>query len=441
MRLFLFFYNLLFVPVFLVLAPTYLLRMWRRGHSTFQWRERFGILDAEKIRRIQNRGRPVLIQAVSVGEVKLAATLIGELRQRRPQCPVVISTTTITGRRLAESLDISGCEVVFHALDMPSCVKRLMTALQPRMVLLMEQELWPNQLAWCRRHRVPVWLINARLSLRSATRFRRFSRWLSPVLESLDFVGVQSERAVENFVRAGFPAHAIFPVGSMKYDVVEEAPSGLVPSWWKQTGWLPEDKVVVCGSTHPGEEAWLYHAARGAVPGLKWVMVPRHAERAVAVCAEFRSQGVAAVLKSSMVSSLDSHADPFEVLVVDTTGELAGLYELGWANVIGKSFLGVGGQNFLEAARVGRPVLFGCEMSNFEDTARDFLESGAAIEVSDAADFKNWLKRLAEHPEEAETFGKRARNVFLERRGATRRQAGMVAGALAASEDCMTRAN
>ncbi|MEM6884132.1 MAG: glycosyltransferase N-terminal domain-containing protein [Verrucomicrobiota bacterium] len=423
-------YNLLLPAALLLVAPSYVMRMRKRGQAGYRWRERFGIFDDTVRNQLEQMERPVWIHAVSVGEVKMAEVLIRELRQLRLEQEVVLSTTTITGRRLAEAIEDDHLTVIFHTIDLWWCVRRVFDLVNPALVVLVEQELWPNQLVLSKRRGVPVWLVNARLSDRSRQRFERFQGVLRPLLGLLDFVGVQSELEIGRFAVCGFPPHKLFNVGSMKFDVVDDsdgrkqAEAQHLPG---KLGWSSEDLVVLCGSTHHPEEEMLLRVC-GELDAnehsVRVILVPRHAERVGEMVELCDVAGKNFVLKSQLVSG-DVESVP-EVLVVDTTGELSALYGIADMNIIGKSFYGVGGQNFLEAACFPHPIVVGPEMSNFKDTVELFKEEGALIQVRDEHELLRVLQSLVMDPDLRRVTGEKACRVMEANRGAAKRQAEMM---------------
>lgn len=420
------------LPLGLLLSlPGQLLKMIRRGQPLYCWRERFGFYGNQGSTGGEPE-RPLWIHAVSVGEVKMAAELAREIQRRCPDQPLVLSTTTITGRRLAESLSLPGCRVIFHPCDLIGVVHRAVSTLRPRMVILMEQELWPNLLFVCRSRGVPVWLVNARLSDRSARRFVALREWVRPVLGWLDFIGVNSEADLERFRECGFPHHRLFVTGSMKFDVVPRGHDldgrGRIMDLPRKLGWGEDDPVLVCGSTHPGEEDLMVDAfarVRGAgFPRCRLLLVPRHAERASKIRERLSDRGWGVRLRSRAGES--ASAGPVDICVVDTTGELVRLYGLGTVNTIGKSFCGTGGQNFLEAVPSGKPVVVGPEMSNFQSLVEMFLEAKAIIQLSDGTSLAGVWIDLLSHPEKGRVMGMRAVELFEGHCGGVRKQAEMI---------------
>jgi 3-deoxy-D-manno-octulosonic-acid transferase len=438
MKVFWFIYNVL-LPVGLVLvAPTYLLRMRKRGQASYRWKERFGIFDSAVQQGLKDACRPVWIHAVSVGEVKIAAVLIREIRNRRPDQDIILSTTTITGRRLAEALEDNHLSVIYHTVDLWHCVERVFDLIEPALVLLVEQELWPNQLMSSKRRGIPVWVVNARLSDRSRKRFRKFRTILRPFLATLDFIGVQSEQEIGRFSDCGFPPHKLFNIGSMKFDVVperDESKQEELLQLKRGLGWLPEDLVILGGSTHASEEEMLLRVCskvKLASGALRLILVPRHAERTSELALLCERMGKSFRLRSSLEQGLETEIP--EVLIVDTTGELAELYGTADINIIGKSFFGVGGQNFLEAARFPHPIVVGPEMSNFKDTVALFNSEHALIQVQDEHELLQALNNLVSNKPQRIEIGLRAGEVMARCCGAAGKQAEMISDFLATDE-------
>lgn len=423
-------YNLVLTALFPLAAPYYALRMWRRGALRRVMAERLGFYPAETRAKLAEWRETLWIHAVSVGEVNLARVLLRELRSLEPRLKVVVTTTTTTGRQVAAQLEDEQTAVVFNPFDLFWVVRAFFRLVRPRMLVLMEQEIWPNYLWEARRGGVPVWLVNARLSARSRRRFRRAHRWVAPLLGILSGVSLQDAGDETAFAEAGFPGTRLWTTGSMKYDVAELASADprLAEDLLDQLGWGGKP-VVLAGSTHAGEEEVLLKIAgrlRAKHPELRLILAPRHFERKQDVLRACERGGFRAVLRTGM---RNGHARPegVEVLILDTTGELASAYQAGTINFIGKSLRGRGGQNFLEAVRTGRPVVFGPHMENFEKLVRTFREAGAVAQVEDEAALEAALDGLLSDGKKAAELGLRGKQLFQAGVGAGRRNAELVA--------------
>lgn len=431
------FYNVAFLAGLVMTGPFYGYRMWRRGGWKVKFGERFGFYSADVRRRLRRLERPLWVHAVSVGEMVLAQVLIRELRTVRGDQAVVITTTTSTGREMGVKFEDERTVILHTPLDWFPVVRRFFRLVDPVMLLLMEQEIWPNFLWEAERRGVPVWLINARFSERSSARLKKFRRVLEPLFRRFAFIGVQHERELSRLAGMGFPPHVLFNTGSMKFDVAElgMVQDGLSEELRRRLGWGPEALVLFAGSTFRGEEEIfldLYQKVCPEFPDLKLVLAPRHVERSSDICEACRRGGVQAVRRSTLNGK--GEAKGADALVLDVTGELRSLYSMGTVTFIGKSLRGKGGQNFLEAARVGQAMVVGPEMENFRYWVEVFRKEGGLEQVKDDAELGEKILAFLRDPERRRATGSKAKEIFQRELGAARRTAGMVAQALRAQE-------
>ncbi|HUB66543.1 MAG TPA: 3-deoxy-D-manno-octulosonic acid transferase [Candidatus Methylacidiphilales bacterium] len=427
------FYNIVFVTFFFVTGPFFLWRLWRRGKLLPQFGQRFGIYSKEVRERLKP-GCDLWIHAVSVGEVKLARVLIRCLREMRPGLQIVVSTTTGTGFALAKKeLENERTTVIYNPIDFLWSVVWAFKLIRPRRLILIESEVWPNYL-WCaRRRRIPVYLVNTRLSERSEERYRRM-RWLiRPLLAEISLVFAQDQTEVTRLTQSGFAPETVFNLGSLKYDVAElDAHNEKdISAWWTRTGWSSAQPILLGGSTHPGEEEVLtriYRDLREKRPEWKLVLVPRHAERGAGIRDMCERMGLRAVTRHQLAEAdgpLANGSTP-DVLVVNSTGELGSLYKLATLAFVGKSLRGDGGQNFIEAAPAGAAIVVGPNVQNFKIPAREFLARQAIVQVSDEFELAQQLRFLSESEEARRELGARARAAFEANLGAAQRTAQVI---------------
>lgn len=410
-------YNVIFVTFFLLTGPFFLWKLWRRGKLLPQFGQRFGFFSPDVRTRLRS---DLWIHAVSVGEVNIALVLIRRLRELRPGLRVVVSTTTATGfsvaqKQLADELTL----VIYNPIDFLWSVTSAFNAIRPRRLILIESEIWPNYL-WCaKRRRIPVYLVNARLSLRTEERYRRMRRFVGPLLQEIALIFAQDAIDVTRLTQAGFGPETIFNLGSLKYDVaaIDSNDEKDISAWWNRTGWNGDAVILLGGSTHPGEEdvlARIFVDLREKFPALRLVLAPRHAERGAAVRELCERKGLRAVLRSQLAAAAEPLANGStpDVVVLDTTGELRALYKRATLAFVGKSLRGHGGQNFLEAAHVGLPIIVGPNMQNFAVATRDFLQQDAIVQVSDEFDLADALRALVESEPARKALGERTRATF-----------------------------
>ena len=417
-------YNLLFTAGFALTWPYLTYLIWRRQPFWERIGERLGHYPKEIKDWLKHPHRPVWIHAVSVGEVLLARVLIRELRARRPQLRILLTMGTPTGRHVAEPLLDEQTQIVYAPTDFYYSMMRAFRRIQPSVLILIENEIWPNMLWRARKMGVPVCLVNSRLSRRNRRLFRIARTFVRPVLQMFDWIGVQSHEDMGRFAIAGFPQDRLHLMGSMKYDVANLASDepGKGREVRRMAGWNQGQVVLLGGSTHPGEELVLGEVTRELrkkFPKLRLMVVPRHVERAGTILGELSGTGLKVIRRSQLE---EEGMDP-DILLVDTTGELRDLYATADLVFIGKTLTGTGGQNFLEPARYGRAIVAGPHMENFMSLRQEFQNLEAICIVSNREDLAEKLGSLLADQKNREELGRRAEKCFREHLGAGGRYA------------------
>lgn len=431
-------YNVLFFFGFILTGPYYAWRLWRRGKLWHMSGQRLGFYPQKMKDRIGS-GVDLWIHAVSVGEAMMAVVLIKELRSQQPQLKVLLSTTTSTGRKVAETVKDDLTIVLYNPTDFLWSVSRAFDLIRPKLLILIEAEIWPNYI-WCAKRRgIPVYLVNARLSKRTESRYRKFAFFCKPVLQLVDLVFAQDEKDISRLEGAGFSPESIFLSGSLKYDVAEDSHSeSPIDSWWSFLGWTPKDLVLLAGSTHSGEEAVLgriYHRLKKEFPQLKLLIAPRHAERGGAVQNEVIAMGLKSVLRGDLIKPLFNGSVP-DVCILNSTGELKSVYGKGTVVFVGKSLLSKGGQNFIEAARAGVPIIVGPHMQNFENLTQHFREEGGILQVQNEAELESEIRKLLQESSTRISLGEKGRQLYQENLGASKRTARTIQQSLQAKKGC-----
>jgi 3-deoxy-D-manno-octulosonic-acid transferase len=426
-------YNVGFVAFFLVAGPFMLWRLWRRGKLLPQFGQRFGFYSSDVRARLRT-GVDLWIHAVSVGEIDLTRVFLREARMLRPDLRAVVTTTTATGFGVAKKhLEDDHITVLYNPIDFLWTVVAAFNLIRPRRLILIESEIWPNYL-WCaRRRQIPVYLVNARLSRRSEERYRRLRKLVRPVLREVALVFAQDATDVVRLTRAGFAPETIFNLGSLKYDVAE---LGLhsetdISLWWDRAGWNGGTPILLGASTHHGEEevlARVYLHLRERWPALRLVLAPRHAERGAAIRDLCDRMGLRTVTRTQLAAATASLANGHspEVLVANSTGELRSLYKRASLAFVGKSLRGHGGQNFIEAAPGGTPIVVGPNTQNFEVITREFLRRDAIIQVTDEFELERTLEKLFASDTARRELGARGQETFQANLGAARRTAQVI---------------
>jgi 3-deoxy-D-manno-octulosonic-acid transferase len=439
------FYSALTVAGMLLLLPYFLVQGLRRGKYLDNIRERLGRLPAEVSSSDPNAPGAIWIHAVSVGEALAALPLARRLKQRYPEHRLVVSTTTATGQRLAGKRMDFADEVFYFPLDWAGPVRRVLRAVRPALVVILETEIWPNFLREAQRAGVPVVFVNGRISVRSFRRYQRALRFfgiflrgfLRRVLSSPAVFLMQSKDDAERLLALGAPAERVVVSGNMKYDL---APSDSAPV----VSWLESElrrcdrrPVIVAGSVAEGEEHIVLIAfgiVQGQFQRALLVLAPRKPERFDATASLIEESQRKFVRRSQLsvnggpCTALD---DSTSVLLLDSVGELASLYRLADAVFVGGSLVPAGGHNILEPAAVGKPPLFGPWMENFREMARLFVEAGAGLEVNSPEDLGVAWIELVQDAARRERMGAAARGLVESNRGATERSMDAISAILA----------
>lgn len=427
-------YNFCFTLFFWLASPYYFLKLLRRG----QWREgfgqRFGRFSSKIKQAVTNR-HVLWIHAVSVGEVNICTQLIRSLEPRLPNLKIVVSTTTSTGMGELNRKLPSHIQKIYYPIDRRQYVLRAIAAVHPEAIVLVEAEIWPNFLWRARELRIPTFLVNARLSNRSYRGYRRFRFLFRSLFASFVGVGCQNEEDAQKLRDLGCRPDVVEVVGNMKFDAakLEERRVLDVPRLLRQLG-IPEGaRLLVAGSTHAGEEALLadvFVRLRKVFPDLYLIVVPRHFERGKEVGRELTARGIKFAYRSEMSVSTKYKPNDIDCLLVNTTGELKYFYEHADVIFVGKSLMAEGGQNPVEPGALGKPMIFGPNMQNFEAIAEAFVTQNAAIQVRDEKQLQDAIADLLADREKAAEIGRNAIKVVRENSGAIERTVDMIAAHL-----------
>ncbi|NCA82729.1 MAG: 3-deoxy-D-manno-octulosonic acid transferase [Opitutae bacterium] len=430
-------YNLVFPVAFAFLLPHFLLRMLRRGGYGRDFAQRFGRYQAGEAALLDARGRPLWIQAVSVGELAVAFSFMEEVRRRDPSARFVLTTNTSTGHMLALKKIQPPDVTLYFPMDVPWVVPRVLRRIRPSAVVLVENEIWPNLIRYARKQGIPTVMINGRISEHSFRGYRKIRFITRALLPQIQWFCVQSAADRDRLLALGAPEDRVEIAGSAKYDIGPTPPTAEVRARavLAKIGVKPGDPVLLGGSTWAGEEDALLdiaQEARKSLPELMLVLVPRHAERREEVRAEIRQRGMSVVQRSQFADGAAPLAPRPDVLLVDTTGELRGFYAAADVVFVGKSLTQVGGQNPIEPARDGKPVVVGPHMENFPVISQDFLDARAWAQAQDADELKRLILKLLGDAEERARLGRAAAELVARKAGATRLMAQRVLAARAA---------
>ena len=412
-----FVYNALFTVAYFAMLPSFLLRMKRRGGYKARMGDRFAkypddIL-AEFFRDCASR---IWVHAVSVGEVQVAGQLMRAIREVDPSVRFVFSTTSSTGWRTAEKEVADGDILIYNPIDFPRFVKKSFDLIRPKAIILTETEIWPNFIREAKKRGVPLFLANARISDRSAPRYKALKCFFGEVFRCFTKIYAQSDLDASRLADAGADRDRMEVTGSFKFDVAKRRPE-------KETelrDWIGPSRILLGGSTWPGEDEALLRIFSDLPEDVKLVIAPRHFEKADAVEENIRKAGFGCVRRSRGESVADAGKGR-AVFLADTTGELMGLFGVASAAFVGKSLCEHGSQNMIEPCLCGIPTVVGPYTENFRPVMSDLLAADAIVQVADENGLRFVLRRFFDPAEReyAEALGNRAKAAVERRRGAT----------------------
>lgn len=411
--------NVLYLLLLIVASPWLIYRAIRTGRYREGWQQKFfGFLPATLSEKL-NGEKLIWLHGVSVGEVQLLKPLLEQLRLRIPDATFVLSTTTSTGMELAKKI-LAHESLIYLPFDFTWGVNRVLRTLQPTVLVLGELELWPNLINSAYRRGVPIAVVNGRLSERSFRGYVKFSWFTHSMFNKLGLVAAQDSTYAERFMACGVPVERIRVTGSTKFDnVVFDRQHEQVESLRKLVGLDASHQVWIVGSTQSPEErfsAEAFLALRAEFPALRLIVVPRHQERFEAVYRELQELGVDP-LRRSLVRQEISARD-WQVLLVDTIGELRWWWGLADLALVGGSFGDRGGQNMLEPAAYGANVAFGPNTSNFRDIADLLLRGESAMRLAQLDEILPWAREQLANPELGRNRGAKAQTIVKLHQGA-----------------------
>jgi 3-deoxy-D-manno-octulosonic-acid transferase len=411
-------YTVLVVALAIVLSPWFVYQALRYHKYIGNLAQRMGYLP---VSFNLDGDESIWIHAVSVGEALTARALLPDLRQRYPGLRIFMSTTTLSGQQIARTRLPDVDAVFFLPFDLPPFVNRTLRLVRPRLFIMMETEIWPNLLHGCRRRGVKTMLVNGRISSRSYPRYRMVRPFFRRVLADVDRFCMQSEESARRIIQMGADPARVVVTGSLKFESLESPAvtagrgASRVLRFFRISSSRP---VLIAASTLKGEEPAVlaaFVAVRRTAPNALLIIAPRKPERFGETEALARGEGLRVVRRSALPVDAEPRAD---VVVLDTIGELAHLFQVADVVFVGGSLVDHGGHNVLEPAVHGKPIVFGPHMQNFAEIAETFLNNRAALEVRDARELGEVCVRLIGDPVERARLGAAARALVEANRGA-----------------------
>ncbi len=413
-------YDLIFIIFAIIYLPYLLFK--KKLHRGFI--QRLGFLP-----RSLNLYRPIWIHAVSVGEARVAEILLRQLRRAYPEKSFAISTVTSTGNRIVRSFRQEGDFVFYFPLDLSLIVRRVIRELRPCACIIIETEIWPNLINYLYKMKIPVSLVNARISDRSFLGYRIIKPLVKPLLNRIDLFCVQSHRDARRLSALGVAFDKLRVTGNMKFDFKDPLAFEKDYTEFKlKLGIKSEEKLFVAGSTHrPEEEIILnaYKKLQDEFSNLRLLIAPRHPERSAEIEKLIRRYN----FQPLRISQLDLSPTPYHplsIFILDTVGKLLSYYAIADIVFVGGSLIKKGGHNILEPAFFQKPIILGPYMFNFRDINDLFVSKEAARVVRSQEELLREIRFLLNHPCELKTMGEKARQLVLKNQGATRRNVELI---------------
>ncbi len=407
------FLAIIFLPVGAILV---IVRKKHRGRTLQRLGLTLHICLPEEDQKQKAREPIIWIHALSVGEVTSALPLIRKLRKHYPEAILYFSTTTNTGFRTAKKLGGPLVDAVFFApFDFFFSVRRFINLLQPSLFILVETDFWPGWLRQLKQKKIPCLLVNGRFSMQSITRYQRFNFLFKPMFDCFQLLSLQTTQDMEHLKKLGIAGNKIKSLGNLKFDARPSNNAQPVQSIHHADLGIPAiGPVLVCGSTHNGEEEILFSAwkiIQKQIPDLSLVVAPRDITRVAAIEHLAHSTGLSTALRSN------KQMLPADIYLLDTLGELAACYQLADISFIGGSLVPAGGHNPVEAAIAGIPVLFGPHMEDFSEISHDLIAAGGATRVTGSDELAGQVIQLLRDGEKKRAMGKAAKNFVVTNQG------------------------
>lgn len=411
-----FLYNILAIIVVIVALPVFVVRFIREEGFGERLKQSFGFLPEETLAKVAHKNC-IWLHAASVGEIVATSPLVKEVRRQFPERVILVSVVTASGYIMAKRIITEADGIIFFPLDLPWLSQRTFTRIMPGIFAPVETELWPNFLAACRKYHVPVVMVNGRISEKSLDRYHYLRGVLEDMLSTVTRYCMQSTIDAQYVIRLGADPHRVVVTGNTKFDQtytdIEPAEKQRLVCELGLDGKYP---VIVAGSTHKGEEEQLFRAFQSIklkYPAAKMILAPRAIIRAEEIALLAESLALQAVKRTALPSDT-----PYDVIILDTIGELGRIYSLGDIIFVGGSLIPQGGHNILEPAAHGKPIIVGPHMFNFKDSYALFSGRGACATVYDEAELAAKILTILNNKEVCSNMAENTLAIIKENRGA-----------------------
>jgi len=402
--------------IYLLLSVFYLPSFLFKRKHRIGLRQRFGIYSPKILNRLKKEKFPVWVHAVSVGEIKTAGVLIEQLRLSYPKIRFVISTITPTGNSIAEKIASKDDLVIYFPFDLSWIVKKIIALVNPKLIIIMETELWPNMISQAAKRGIRLVIANGRISDKAFPYYRAGKMFFRSVIRNIDLLCMQTDKDKKRVIQLGARPQRVKVTGNMKFDQIKKPESKTLPD----IGLKANQRLIIAGSTHDNEEeilARVFLKLKDNHNNIRLLIAPRHPERALAVKQMLKKYGLKTLL-ISRIESGHSGSGSDAVYLLDVMGMLGDFYKLADIVFIGGSLVKHGGQNPIEPASCGKAVIFGQHMFNFQEIKKLFLTNKAALSVSNEEELYQALRELIVSKDKKEELAKRAKALVETNTGA-----------------------
>jgi 3-deoxy-D-manno-octulosonic-acid transferase len=411
-----FLYNILAILIVIIALPVFIARFIREEGFGERLKQSFGFLPEETLAKVAHKNC-IWLHAASVGEIVATSPLVKEARRQFPDKVILVSVVTASGYIMAKRIITEADGIIFFPLDLPWLSRRTFARIMPGIFAPVETELWPNFLSACRKHHVPVVMVNGRISEKSLERYHYLRGVLKDMLGTVTRFCMQSTIDAQYIIRLGADPHRVVVTGNTKFDQtytnIEPAEKQRLAS---ELGLGEKYPVIVAGSTHKGEEEQLFKAfqkVKAEYPEAKMILAPRDIIRAEEISLLADSLKLRAVNRTAFPCELS-----YDVIILDTIGELGKIYSMGDIIFVGGSLIPRGGHNILEPAAHGKPIIVGPHMFNFKDSYALFSGRGACLTVYDEAELASKMLTILNDKEVRTNMADNTLAIIQENRGA-----------------------
>ena len=402
------------------LIPVLLYRLIKEEGFFQRIKQSIGYLPADLKDKILNR-QAIWLHAASVGEIVATSPIVRELRKELPEAVIVVSVVTATGYRMAQQIIKDADGVLFFPLDLPYFTNRILNIVKPKVILLVETEIWPNFLRIAEKENIPVMMVNGRISHRSAFRYRLIHSFTKKILSSIRIFCMQSQIDKQHIIHIGADPTKVIVTGNTKYDQSYGVVTDIQRHTFREKLGFPDSTypIMICGSIHRGEDELSYKTfvqIRRDFPEARLIIAPRHIFQSDQMVDMGKKYGFTMIKCSDMVGAPTGNYDG---VILDTIGELGRIYSIGDLVFVGGSMVSIGGHNILEPAAHGKPIVVGRYMCNFKEIFELLHQRGACLQATNEEEFIAICLRILKDKQLAQSMSDSCLKIVRENKGAT----------------------